>query len=245
MNTTLDEDLSKLSKKLYLESPDLWIEISSKIEDKIFDEMVLFFAIKYNIFSIVKYALENNVIDLDASSKNKYYSTVKEHLIATANQHNCVDFLNYFSDNNTDEVILEESEFNDKEEVSTYIPSFKCRKCNSNIFESGYKICNNKIYKFSPSDNKIIETSNSESDFIVCCNCNNSLEDITPDKLEDLCKIQSCSNCGNDLTKVGIVNKLNMEYDKESNRFISKSASYHCSSCNNLINEYQKSHFDL
>ncbi|NJA51384.1 hypothetical protein GSQ26_16585, partial [Clostridioides difficile] len=72
----IDEELGELSRKVYLESPDFWISISDKIIDKVFDEMLLFFAVKYNYFNIVCFAIENNYLDLNMPSKNKKYTNI-------------------------------------------------------------------------------------------------------------------------------------------------------------------------
>ena len=48
MKSSVKKDLDTLSKNLYLESPDLWIEFLDKVNSGIFDELVLFFATKYN-----------------------------------------------------------------------------------------------------------------------------------------------------------------------------------------------------
>lgn len=248
MNTTLDEDLDNLSKKLYLESPDLWIEFLDKINDKVFDEMVLFFALKYNVLSIIKYAVENNKINLDDSSKNKAYFSIRDHLLATAKQYNCNDILSYLGDSNkikSNPNPKENLEPISLKESSTYSPSFICSKCSSNIFDCGYKIINDTIYKFSLEKNKLINTTDSNLNSIVCCNCNNIVSNASSDKLKSLCNVQTCNGCGANLTNVGIVDKVKMEYDKKSKKFISKSTSYHCCKCDSSIKESQKIHFSL
>lgn len=247
MNTTLDEDLDNLSKKLYLESPDLWIDFLDKINDKIFDEMVLFFALKYNFPSIVRYTVDNNQINLDDTSKNKAYSSVRNHLIATAKQYNCDNILAYLGDSNNKKKTIPKKNLkssNLKESI-TYSPTFICTKCSSNIFDCGYKVTDNTIYKFCPSKNKLIETTNTDLGSIICCNCNTIIDNVTVDKLKSLCDIQTCNDCGSNLTKVGILDKVKMEYDKDTNKFISKSTSYHCYNCDSSIKESQKIHFNL
>ena len=71
MKSSVKKDLDTLSKNLYLESPDLWIEFLDRVNSGIFDELVLFFATKYNYISIVKYAIDNNLIDINSKSRNK------------------------------------------------------------------------------------------------------------------------------------------------------------------------------
>ena len=50
----IEDNLDEIRKKLYLESPDLWIDFCDKIDEKILDEMVLFYAAKYNFSDIIK-----------------------------------------------------------------------------------------------------------------------------------------------------------------------------------------------
>ena len=76
MESNIEKDLDNLSKNLYLESPDLWIDYSDKISSGVFDELVVFFATKYNYISIVKHAIENKLIDIDSQSKNKDFNTI-------------------------------------------------------------------------------------------------------------------------------------------------------------------------
>ena len=57
-------DLDNISKKLYLESPEIWIDFSDKVGEEVLDEMVLFYAAKFNYVSILKYAIDNDIVDL-------------------------------------------------------------------------------------------------------------------------------------------------------------------------------------
>ena len=97
MKSSIKKDLDTLSKNLYLESPDLWIEFLDKVNSGIFDELVLFFATKYNYISIVKYAIDNNLIDINSKSRNKEFATIYDHLVYVARQNNYKDFSDYFS----------------------------------------------------------------------------------------------------------------------------------------------------
>ena len=95
MESNIEKDLDNLSKNLYLESPDLWIDYSDKISSGVFDELVVFFATKYNYISIVKHAIENKLIDIDSQSKNKDFNTIYDHLIYMARQNTDKDIYNY------------------------------------------------------------------------------------------------------------------------------------------------------
>ncbi|MFL8709654.1 hypothetical protein Q3304_02770 [Clostridioides sp. GD02377] len=249
----IDEELDELSKKVYLDSPDFWISISDKVIDKVFDEMLLFFAVKYNYFNILSFAIENNYIDLNAPSKNKEYPNIMSHLLNTAKQNEDKRIYNYLLNLNKYKTIDKSSDLNDLdchtssdilEKKDVYIPKYLCPNCNSNIFDTGYKVSNDIIYKFSFDKSEPIEIS-SEIASIRCCNCEELLENITPDKLYSICKIQNCNNCGSNLTKVGILAKKKMEFDENNEEFKDISTSYCCGNCDSEINMSQKEYFKI
>lgn len=245
----LNEDIESIKKILYLDSPDLWIDFSDKIESNNFDEMVLFFAIKHNYPLIIKYAVENNLIDLDSPSRNKTFSSIREHLINIANKNNNSEIRNYLlgiSDQiETDSVSEKCSISKTKEESNSYTPEFICQNCNSNIFSTGYTISKEIIYKFSKESNKAIPMSNKILDSVSCSNCGTNLKEVSPSSLESLCTVQNCTSCNLDLTTTGIIDKVKMVYDKESNSFINSNTSYHCSNCNKELSTYQIEYFNL
>lgn len=243
MNSNIKEDLESLSKKVYLEVPDLWVDFLDKVNDEIIDEMVLFFATKNNYLSIVNYAVDNNIIDLKSQSKNNHFKDVYEHLLHTAKQCNNTEVYNYLVnlDNNVEQVLTcdEDNLVNDE------TPSFICENCKCNIFEHGYIINENKTYKFSKAYNKPIEISSETLDLVKCSNCSSVALGTTPQKLELLCSITNCSKCRRDLRDVGIRDNEKLAYDKKSNTFISKHSHYACDSCNAPLKDEQKSHFNL
>ncbi len=253
-NNNLEDSIEKLSKNLYLESPDLWIEFSGKMSDNIFDEMVLFFAIKYNYKSIVKHAISNNLIDLTAPSKNNAYPNIKEHLIFIAKQNKALDILNYLEnpsscDDINEDIVVKEindsiSNLNDNKE-NKYFPKYLCSYCKHNIFESGYRVSESVEYKYSLEEDKPIEISRELSNLIVCCNCNKDLKDVSIEGLNELCSIQNCTNCGSNLTVVGITDKSKMSFDSDLGKFSNISKSYHCSKCDREINEKQREFFNI
>lgn len=249
----IDEELDELSRKVYLDSPDFWISISDKIIDKVFDEMLLFFAVKYNYFHILSFAIENNCIDLNMPSKNKEYPNIMSHFLDTAKQNEDKKIYNYLLSLNKDNTLDESSTLDNLncntsgdtfEKKEVYIPKYLCPSCNSNIFDTGYKVSNDITYKFSSQKAEPIEIS-SEVSSIRCCNCDKFLEDITPDKLCNLCKIQNCNNCGFNLTKVGIIAKKKMDFDENTEEFKDVSTSYCCGNCDSEINSSQKEHFKI
>ena len=245
----LNEDIESIKKILYLDSPDLWIDFSDKIECNNFDEMVLFFAIKYNYSSIIKHAVENNLIDLDSPSRNKTFSSIRDHLISIANKNNNTEISNYLMGINEDVEIEYSSEecpnSEIKEENNSYIPESLCPNCNSNVFNTGYTVSEEITYKFSKESNKAIPTSNKILDSVSCSNCGTTLKGASPSSLESLCTVQNCVSCNLDLTTTGIVDKVRMIYDKESNGFINYNTSYHCSNCDKELSTYQIEYFNL
>ena len=248
-NLSLDEAIDKLSKSVYLESPDIWIDLTDKINDHVFDEMVLFFATKYDVLPVLKYAVENKFIDLNLPSKNTTYKNIGEHLMSVAIQSNNIDIHNYLKkllDQDNDEILIEEVQIENQENNNaSYRPEFICPSCNVNIFEFGYKASEDIVYKFSLEKNKLVETSRNLLDKTVCCNCNNIIKDISINQLQSICTVQNCSKCSADLTSVGIIDKSKMVYDKESNKFNSTSTSFHCGNCNNEVNKTQIEYFGL
>ena len=90
-------DLEEIGRKLYLDSPETWIDFSSKVSDQSLDEMVLFYAAKYNYLSILKYTVDNKIINLDAPSKNTNYSSIREHLLAVSKNYKSDDVYNFLS----------------------------------------------------------------------------------------------------------------------------------------------------
>ena len=119
MKSSIKKDLDTLSKNLYLESPDLWIEFLDKVNSGIFDELVLFFATKYNYISIVKYAIDNNLIDINAKSRNKEFATIYDHLVYVARQNNYKDFSDYFSNLKNPNKEISQNNENDKTNIKT------------------------------------------------------------------------------------------------------------------------------
>ncbi|MGL5693863.1 MAG: hypothetical protein ACRCXA_07290 [Peptostreptococcaceae bacterium] len=240
----LNESIELLSRNLYLESPDLWIDFSDKMNDNNFDEMVVFFAIKYNHPRIVKYVLENNLLNLDAPSRNKTFNSIKEHLLSIANKNKNTDIVNCIlgiQNNPQDEVI--KSNLDSQE--NTYIPEYICPNCKCNIFSSGFITTEEITCEFSKELNRIISTPKKTLDFVKCNNCNHVIKDTTLDKLNNLCTIQNCDSCGLNLTSIGITDKAKRIYNKESNKFVSSNLSYHCSSCDKELNKFQIDYFNL
>ena len=94
-------DLEEIRKKVYLDSPEVFVDLVDKIESNQFDEMVLFFATKYDYLSIVDYIVRNKMIDLNAPSKNNQFPNIKEHLLKAAIEFGAKDIYDYLLNYNT------------------------------------------------------------------------------------------------------------------------------------------------
>lgn len=303
------EDLNDLKRKVYLESPEVFVDFADKIENSELDEMVLFFATKYNYLSIVKFIVENKLVDLNKPSKNTKFATIKDHILAAASQFNAVYISEYLlnlnvkkdntAENNTNENIetfikdtisglcpnlnldifeemfdtqknttskanetkVEENNIVENEEpeklesenekieepsnISTYEPKFICPNCNCNILESGYSTSEKVTYKYSKEEHGVKVVSKEQLNTVTCANCNYTIEQLTPEFLENLCTVQNCKNCKKDLTSTGITTQMKTEYDSESNSFVTSKKSYHCSECNQELTDYQINYFKL
>lgn len=247
-------DLDKVGKKLYLESPDVWIDFSSKIGEEDLDEMVLFYATKFNYVSILKYVINNNVIDLDTPSKNKSYPSIKEHLLAVSKNYKSEDVFNYLNgksniiQNSMKKDINELSnilDIKEKEHHNNYFPVFLCPHCNLNILKSGYKVYEEINFSFSLEENKSQELSRKRDNKVFCNNCNKTIDNVTTELLENICSIHNCNKCGKDLTQIGITEKMNMKFNEKDGRFISNKKTYNCPSCDEELNKSQIEYFNL
>ncbi|MBC6696390.1 hypothetical protein H9L25_06380 [Terrisporobacter mayombei] len=241
-------DLDNISKKLYLESPETWIDFSDKVSEQNIDEMVLFYASKYNYVSVLKFVEENKIINLDGPSRNKQFSSIRNHLIAVSRDYNSIDTYNYLIGNyeeQKDTSEIENNSLKEQQNINSYTPVFLCPHCSSNVFQSGYKIFEEISYSFSKEKNKSKEISRQRDSRVFCCNCNYNIDNVSIELLENLCSIHNCKKCGNDLTEIGIDEKIKMIFDDKNKKFTSSIKTYNCPSCQEELNEYQAKYFNL
>lgn len=269
MKDKIKNDLDLISKELYLESPNLWIDFIDRVNEDIFDEFVLYVASKYDYASIIEYVMEGKIFDLNSRSRNSKFKNVYEHLVSTAKTNNSNSVLDLLlnkkasskeeikNDIVVNDIVLEDGVETDieiyhnttsteKHKIKTEkdIPSFVCKNCNSNIFENGYVTLENKVFKFSKKSNTVVEVEKTVLDNVVCKSCNSKIN-ITPNELEVLCTVNCCTSCRADLRKVGIITKNKMVYDDGSNSFSVNKTDYTCANCNTFINSKQIKHFSL
>ena len=248
----LDDDIESLSKTLYLENPDLWLDFLEKSSDKNFDEMSLYFAAKYNFISIIKYAVEVNEFDLDSTSKNKAFPSVRKHLIDVAHTEKSFDVLSYLTGEKYTEDVEKSSDKTNLENdnkfksVTNYSgASYSCPHCNLNVFEFGYKVLISSTCSYSPIDRKIIRSNPIELDTIICASCNKEIEDVTPKKLETILTIENCVTCGSHMPTVGVLKEVSISFNKGNNNFEDGSSTYCCKSCRKPLEKSQLEHFNL
>ena len=241
------KDLEDIGKKLYLESPEVWIDFSDKVGEQNLDEMVLFYATKYNYVSILKYVNDNKIVNLDNPSKNKNYASIREHLLAVSKDYNSIDVYNFLIGNskNTENTKNDTQIVKDDKNHNDYLPVFICPHCKTNILESGYKVYEEINYAFSQEKNKSDEISRSRDSRVFCNKCNNNLNNVTTDLLENICSIHNCEKCGKDLTKIGINEKMKMKFSNIDNKFSMKEKTYNCPSCDEELSETQIKYFNL
>ena len=112
-------DLKELEKKIYLDSPEVFVDFSDRISENNLDEMVLFFATKYDYLSIVKFILNNDIVNLNNPSKNQQYANIKEHILAAAAQFNAKDIYDYILSFDSNEKNKQEDNADD--ELETFL----------------------------------------------------------------------------------------------------------------------------
>ncbi len=243
----IEDNLDEIKKKLYLESPDLWIDFCDKIDEKILDEMVLFYAAKYNFSDIIKFAIDNNTVDINNPSKNRTYSSIKEHLISVARDCNSKDVFNFLNNNMkiNDNNINKMGDIKQEKGEKNYFPVFNCPHCNTNILKTGYKIYKEISFAYCEKTNKPQEINKIINNKVFCCNCNESIENITTEILESICCIHHCQNCKKDLIEIGINEKIKMSFNDKNKKFDKKDKTYNCSNCDQELNKFQIEYFKL
>ncbi|MFI3210424.1 MAG: hypothetical protein R3Y64_05170 [Peptostreptococcaceae bacterium] len=243
MKNILQSDFDLINKKLYLDSPNLWIDFNDKISDNIFDELVMFIVVKYDFLSILEFVYENKLLDFFELSKNKDFKNIIDHLLSTANNNNslkCLDLLNsidknleYIASKNED---LKNQSNSQEIQSKKVIPVYLCDKCNLNIFECGYILTSNKTILFK--DDSLKEIDDKTNDSVICVSCSNILN-ISPKKLDIISSINICEYCKNDLRSVGIQKNNNYTYNLKNNSFESDLDTFLCNECKNPISNEQ------
>lgn len=224
-------DLNELKRKIYLDSPEVFVDFADKIENNELDEMVLFFATKYDYLSIVKFIIKNQLVDLNKPSKNNQFTTIKDHILTAANQFNATDIYEYLINLNVEK--------DDSENLETFIKdtiSGLYSNLNLDILEEMKDSQNNtktdKPKTTVKENNDIIEDEDSQT-----------LEAENPSNTSTYEPKFICPNCNCNILESGYstLEKVNYKYSKEENRIkvISKEQenTIICSNCNYTIEQ--------
>lgn len=272
MKSQIENDLEILNKKLYLDSPGLWIDFNDKINDNKFDEFVLFIATKYDFKSILEFAYENKLIDFNSKSKNKDFDKIINHLLNTASLNNSINCLNYLNNFNKKEFkndelnynILENKVLNNINNINKNINNTQANKDNIQNYENIdnnvskeipiFKCtnCNENLFekgylvkelnKFAFQNNTLEKIESQITENIICGNCNFEIN-VTSKEMNELSTINLCDYCNNDLRNVKIIKSNSMNFDYNKNSFELDEDLFLCGECKNEINKTQKEFF--
>lgn len=233
-------DLKDLEKKIYLDSPEIFVDFADRIADNNLDEMVLFFATKYDYLSIVKFILNNEIVNLNNPSKNKQFTTIKEHILAAASQFNAKDIYEYVLNFNKIE------DDNEEDEIETFLKT---------VGEKLSDLCNqvdsNNPYS-NETNNETEEEVSQDEQQATNDSDTSTVEDTTDNKSQDKNLQQQvniyepkfiCPNCNCNIFESGysILEKVNYKYSKEKNALVSTSKEQEnavtCSKCGYTIEQ--------
>ena len=240
-------DLKDLEKKIYLDSPEVFVDFADRIAENNLDEMVLFFATKYNYLSIVKFILNNDIVNLDNPSKNKQFATVKEHILAAATQFNAKDIYDYIVNYDTK---LEEENTED-DDIETFLKTVGEKLsdlCGQVDLGGGYYKEPNKA-KTSQSKKEDVADTKHNTDKPETVESTPSTDKNTDSKVEQLQQSNMyepkfiCPNCSCNIFETGysISEKVNYKYSKDEKKLVVTSKEQEnavtCSKCGYTIEQ--------
>lgn len=219
-------DLKDLEKKIYLDSPEVFVDFADRIAENNLDEMVLFFATKYNYLSIVKFILNNDIVNLDNPSKNKQFATVKEHILAAATQFNAKDIYDYIVNYDTK---LEEENTED-DDIETFLKTVGEKLsdlCGQVDLGGGYYKEPNKA-KTSQSKKEDVADTKPNTDKPETVESTPSTDKNTDSKVEQPQQSNMyepkfiCPNCSCNIFETGysISEKVNYKYSKDEKKLV-------------------------
>ena len=199
-------------------------------------------------YCFISFAVDfNKIINLDNTSKNKGYSSIKDHLLSVSKDCKSNDVYNFLSGNC--EIIEDKIDYTEDncitETQNNYFPVYSCPHCDTNIFKTGYKVYEEINFAFCEKTNESKELNRFRNDKVFCSNCNKVIDDVTIDLLENLSSIHNCRKCGKDLIKTGINEKIKMSFNNESNKFDKNEKTYNCSNCDEALSNSQVKYFNL
>lgn len=247
------KDLKDLEKQIYLDSPEIFVDFADRVADNNLDEMVLFFATKYDYLSIVKFILNNDIVNLDNPSKNKQFATVKEHILAAATQFNSKDIYNYVSNFNkpTDNKENEEDEDyeietflkNVGEKLSDLYGQVDLSKFNSDSSEKDVNAKKTQKQDTTQNNTETNDVENKSQENVSNIDKNNLDKNAQPSQTSSYEPKFICPNCNCNIFETGysILEKVNLKYSNEKNTLVSTSKeqqnSVNCLKCGYTIEQ--------
>ena len=240
-------DLKDLEKKIYLDSPEVFVDFADRIAENNLDEMVLFFATKYNYLSIVKFILNNDIVNLNNPSKNKQFATVKEHILAAATQFNAKDIYDYIVNYDT----KFEEENTEDDDIETFLKTVGEKLsdlCGQVDLGGGYYKEPNKA-KTSQSKKEDVADTKPNTDKPETVESTPSTDKNTDSKVEQLQQSNMyepkfiCPNCSCTIFETGysISEKVNYKYSKDEKKLVVTSKEQEnavtCSKCGYTIEQ--------
>lgn len=231
-------DLKDLEKKVYLDTPEFFVDFADRIEDNNLDEMVLFFATKYDYLSIIKFILNNNIINLDSPSKNKDFANIRQHILAAAVQFNAKDIYEYIINFNTK--VENDNEENNIETFLKTVGEKISDLCNQ--VDSNYDYSNETKEEIHEDNQKVTNDENisSEENTTNCKSENKSTESQQANIYEPKF---ICPNCSCNIFESGysILENVTYKYSKDEKALISTSKEQEniitCSKCGYKIEQ--------
>lgn len=213
-------DLKDLEKKVYLDTPEFFVDFADRIEDNNLDEMVLFFATKYDYLSIIKFILNNNIINLDSPSKNKDFANIRQHILAAAVQFNAKDIYEYIINFNN-----KVENDNEEDNIETFFKTVGEKISDlCNQIDSNYDYSNETKEEIHEDNQKVTNDENilSEENTTNCKSENKSTESQQANIYEPKF---ICPNCSCNIFESGysILENVTYKYSKDEKALISTS----------------------
>ena len=202
---------------------------------------------KYNYLSIVKFILNNDIVNLDNPSKNKQFATVKEHILAAATQFNAKDIYDYIVNYDTK---LEEENTED-DDIETFLKTVGEKLsdlCGQVDLGGGYYKEPNKA-KTSQSKKEDVADTKPNTDKPETVESTPSTDKNTDSKVEQLQQSNMyepkfiCPNCSCNIFETGysISEKVNYKYSKDEKKLVVTSKEQEnavtCSKCGYTIEQ--------
>ena len=212
-------DLKDLEKKIYLDSPEVFVDFADRID----------------------------IVNLDNPSKNKQFATVKEHILAAATQFNAKDIYDYIVNYDT-KLEEENTEDDDIETFLKTVGEKLSDLCGQVDLGGGYYKEPNKA-KTSQSKKEDVADTKPNTDKPETVESTQSTDKNTDSKVEQPQQSNMyepkfiCPNCSCNIFETGysISEKVNYKYSKDEKKLVVTSKEQEnavtCSKCGYTIEQ--------